>query len=1061
MSDFDEHFRFRDSLTERLVLDVVGPVEGDDEILTDPPVNTYLSGVLFPRRAQEQIVEDTSEADVDMAEAGLEKDEQPDTGVSLANVQSPSSMGLSFSVDAACRALEIKVSAAVYEPVDTAGNPMEASLDEARTTDDSVMRWRRRPLTVTRVIDPVSGNLPVLELAEKLEARVRVRPPDERGAVSVTVTLVNEHRLEGRSLRDPWCFFQCSLEVTAVADHPAIVEQVVPNLGDDDETLLAAMLYRHAPTFATGHGCAADWDQDTRPGASAGVRAVTRVRSSFTPRFDVLLSESNPDIVSTGLRMIDLAEGDTETVLSSLRGLVDGYREWVDGIETKAAGLAATQYSRVAVVQARQCRTAWARMNAGIDLLESDPDVMRAFRLANRAMAIQRSRTVLMRDGTAGDGLAIGLWYPFQIGFVLLCLQGIADPGHDDRGVADLLWFPTGGGKTEAYLGLIAFSTFLRRIRHGEAGAGVTVLMRYTLRLLTLQQFERAATLICAMERVRGEQPDMPGDEISIGMWVGQSATPNSLADAEKALRRLHKGDTLLKQNPVQLRRCPWCGVDIDETHYRVDHGETRLVVACDNEGCHFRDGLPVHLVDQSVYAHRPTLVIATVDKFAQMTWKAEPAALFNRVDGAEGTPPPDLIIQDELHLISGPLGTLVGLYESALDIAADRPKVVASTATIRRAQEQGLALFDREVHQFPPSGLDARDSWFAVEAPAERKPSRRYVGLFAPGTSQATLLVRAYSALLHHASTLDGKDEVRDAYWTLLGYFNSLRLLAAAELQVNDDVAGRLKLLAGDDGAPRDLANTTELTSRASASEIPRRLRQLDKRIPDRDALDVVLATNMISVGVDVDRLGLMAVTGQPQTTAEYIQSTSRVGRRYPGLVVVLYNAARSRDRSHYERFRSYHSALYRQVESTSVTPFSARARDRALHAALIAAARLMIPAARDNAGAARLDDFDTEIRALAERIHERARRVASDEADDTADHLENILDRWDEMIQANADLVYHMPKGFTADTKRRPEYGALLCSFEDDDLLSSFPTMNSLRDVDVETNLLFREGR
>ncbi|MBM0255497.1 helicase-related protein [Micromonospora sp. 4G55] len=1060
MSDFDEHFRFRTDLTERLVLDLFGPAGGTEEILTDEPVNTYLTGVLFPQRGAEDAAEDAAEADIDVAGARLDTDEQPDIGVSMANVQSPSTMGLTFAVDRRCGSLTISVEAAVYEPVDEAGNPVEAEVENARSTDESPIRWRRRAVDAAPVtIDLTLPGRRTHPLVPGLEIRALVREPDQtRGNLTVTVTLVNVHTVQGSFLRDPWCFFQCGLTVTSDSDKPAIVEQLAPSVGDDDETLVSAMLYRHAPTFATGHGCAAEWSEPTTRGASDSRRAVARVCSSFTPIFDVRLSESNTEIDVSGLRMIDLAEGDTDQVLRTIRKLTDGYRRWVEDREAEAAGMSTSPYAEVALDQARECRTTYRRMAAGVDLLARDPEVMRAFKLANRAMATQRARTVMMRDKTSDVDLGIGRWYPFQLGFILLCLKGIADSDDEDRQIADLLWFPTGGGKTEAYLGLVAFTVFLRRIRRRELGGGVTVLMRYTLRLLTLQQFERAATLICAMERVRQDQRDLPGEEISIGMWVGSSATPNKLKDAEASLKKLRAGETLQDNNPVQLRRCPWCGIPIDEFKYRVDLGAQRLVAACGNADCEFRDGLPVHLVDESVYQHRPTLIIATVDKFAQMTWKADPAALFNRRNAPDGTPPPELIIQDELHLISGPLGTLVGLYEAAIDIAANRPKVVASTATIRRAREQGKALFDRDVHQFPPSGLDARDSWFAVEAPPERKPSRRYVGLFAPGTSQATLLVRAYAALLHHAAIIDGKDDVRDAYWTLIGYFNSLRLLAAAELQVNDDVAGRLKLLAGD-GNLREV-ETTELTSRVAASDIPSRLRQLDVRHPDNYALDVVLATNMISVGVDVDRLGLMTVTGQPQTTAEYIQATSRVGRRYPGLVVMLYNAARSRDRSHYENFRAYHSALYRQVESTSVTPFSARARDRALHAALIGAARLTIPDAREDDGAGRLDDFMPELQDLATRILDRVKRIAPDELDSTEKDLDDIISDWTGLVDWNSDLLYHKPK-WAGDTKRRPDSAALLRTFEDDDLPHSFPTMNSLRDVDVETNLLNREGR
>lgn len=371
------------------------------------------------------------------------------------------------------------------------------------------------------------------------------------------------------------------------------------------------------------------------------------------------------------------------------------------------------------------------------------------------------------------------------------------------------------------------------------------------------------------------------------------------------------------------------------------------------------------------------------------------------------------MIVQDELHLISGPLGTLTGLYETAVDALADRPKVIASTATIRRAADQGLRLFDREVRQFPPAGLDARDSWFAVETPREEKASRRYVGLLAPGTSQSTLLIRTYATLLHRAAQARTTDEVRDAYWSLVGYFNSLRLLSAAELQVNDDVVAYLELLAEREGvAVRPVTNYSELTSRIDASEIPTRLKGIEKRFPDEDTVDVLLATNMIAVGVDVDRLGLMAVMGQPQTTAEYIQATSRVGRAHPGLVAVMLNSARSRDRSHYESFQHYHSALYREVESTSVTPFSARARDRGLHAVIVALARILIPAARPNEGAGAVDSYEDVLRGriktlLLKRVHE----VAPEEENAVSQAFDEFVDWWCEEADIHSGLLFEPP--------------------------------------------------
>ncbi|MFE3725022.1 helicase-related protein [Nocardia sp. NPDC059154] len=615
--------------------------------------------------------------------------------------------------------------------------------------------------------------------------------------------------------------------------------------------------------------------------------------------------------------------------------------------------------------------------------------------------------------------------------------------------MADLLWFPTGGGKTEAYLGLIAFTTFLRRLRDPKEGGGVTVLMRYTLRLLTLQQFERAATLICAMEELRRAEPDRLGEEeISIGMWVGASATPNRLADAVTSLDRLRQNLKVQEKNPVQLHSCPWCGTPLSAFDYTVDEANLRMYIRCPSVDCAFHSGLPVHVVDQCVYDAHPTLVIATVDKFASMAWREKTAALFNRDRGPE-TALPELIVQDELHLISGPLGTLTGLYETAVDVAAGRPKVIASTATIRRASDQGKQLFNRVTRQFPPAGLDARDSWFAVESPAESKAARRYVGLLAPGTSQTTLLIRAYAALLHAANTVEADDEVRDAYWTLVGYFNSLRILAGADVQVHDDVVGRLEGLARRDGsALRGDLEHTELTSRADATQVPERLKALERRYPH--ALDVMLATNMISVGVDVDRLGLMAVMGQPQTTAEYIQATSRVGRRHPGLVVVLLNSTRSRDRSHYENFLGFHSALYREVESSSVTPFSARSRDRGLHAVLVALTRLMIPTARPNGAAANIAEFRDEVEGVKKTLLERVDQIEPGEREHTEQALDDIIDWWCELAENKPGLVYEADK-------RHPD--ALLGTHDDPEDFQRIPTLWSLRDVDAESALFMRK--
>ncbi|MFF0560211.1 helicase-related protein [Streptomyces sp. NPDC004266] len=1073
-----EHYRVREELVARLRRELLGPDvdAGDDpdETLTqDAPITRYPIGVLFPRaagrEAREEQLEDIAE-DEGLDEApllGTNRPDDTDTSVDppVSGDRRPSTMGLTFAVapDLAPE-IVIRARAAVYDPVDAEGRPLSARRAEARTTNDQREHWRRRELELPEKTIDITRPGAVTEdlVPDEVQLHVLVRPVSHSsgaGTVTVTVTLINTHIVGEKELQDAFALFQPSLRVRAAGGASAFVERPAALSAVDSETATSRLLHRHAPTFAMGHGCSAHWEWTPPTVGLTEVRrpAIDEIRSEFVPTHEVLLTDSNPEIDSSALDMLGLTERPDAEILETLHGLADGYEQWIEAKVVEAAALDGTPHERAAQERIETCREALGRIREGIGLLADKPDVMEAFRLANRAMAEQRARSAWVKGGRQGEpDLATQRWYPFQIAFMLLCLRGIDDPGHPDRRVSDLLWFPTGGGKTEAYLGLIAFTTFLRRLRLEKNGGGVTVLMRYTLRLLTLQQFERATILICAMERMRAANPARLGDEtISIGMWVGKSATPNDLDVADKQLTKLRGGQSLQKENPVQLHACPWCGTALDAHHYSVDMDSVRMDVRCPGSGCDFAPGLPVHLVDQAVYEARPTLVIATVDKFASMPWREKTAALFNR-DRRDDTPPPELIVQDELHLISGPLGTLTGLYETAVDALADEPKVIASTATIRRAADQGRNLFDRDVHQFPPAGLDARDSWFAVETDRRNKASRRYVGLLTPGTSQSTLLIRTYAALLHQAMCAETSDEVRDTYWTLVGYFNSLRLLSAAELQVNDDVEDYLRLLAERDGTEARVSDRySELTSRVDASLIPARLKEIEKRYPDPDVRDVLLATNMIAVGVDVNRLGLMAVMGQPQTTAEYIQATSRVGRAHPGLVAVMLNSARSRDRSHYENFLHFHSALYREVESTSVTPFSVRSRDRGLHAVVVALARILIPEARENADAGRIDTYVDRLRGeIRPLLTSRVSQVAPEELQDTADAFDEFVDWWQRKARAHGGLLYEPRTGNSTP--------ALLRSFDDEsEGAGAWSTLWSLRDVDAESALFMEASR
>ena len=629
-----------------------------------------------------------------------------------------------------------------------------------------------------------------------------------------------------------------------------------------------------------------------------------------------------------------------------------------------------------------------------------------------------------------------------------MSVNSIVNPELPERDLVDLIWFPTGGGKTEAYLGLTAFTIFYRRMAYSGESGGTTVIMRYTLRLLASQQFVRAGTLICACEAIRKDSSgkkkypsyDLGTGPITIGLWIGGTHTPNRNTGAQGCaqghLEELNKASAKSlryakdKHNKFQILKCPWCGTklvrEVDSTGKKcvgqwgyAMKDNKHFYMYCPQEKCLFESRLPIQVVDEELYENPPTLLFGTVDKFAMMAWNGAVASFFGSYSKNRT---PELIIQDELHLISGPLGTMVGLYEAAVDKLCSkkgvRPKIVASTATIRRAKDQCASLYNREVRQFPPPGLDAEDSYFSREASSDEKPGRIYVGIMPAGKTKAMMEVRLISTILQRVHMMPFSDEVKDKFWTLATYFNSLRDLGKCSTLVDDDVKDNIRRIAyrfGRRNGARPTGAASELTSRVSTTQLNDTLDRLEHLTYCKEnqknrkyAIGVLLATNMISVGVDVDRLNIMLLVGQPKLTSEYIQASSRVGRTYPGMAIVLYDGSKSRDRSHYEQFHAYHDSFYKYVEPTGLTPFSKPARDRAMHAVAISLMRLAHNFAEDESAAM----FDKDISAVKEvqnYILQRAREInermdfpLSDETPAIERELIDFWEKWAEDLAA-----------------------------------------------------------
>jgi hypothetical protein len=977
----------RNSLVQRLEQDLIGP-DLETELISDLPSDKYLSGILFPMETKLDPEEDD---ELRGAESDGEEASETD-GAGLFMAIRPASAGLSFAVEVEPgHAGEVLVALAcgIYSPV----------LPEGATPKQRP-QWQRTP-AVGRLTVPLDGSPTTLNFSEVPGAELYVRVSREGQLRFVTLTAVNRNKSEGgKTASEPHAFFQVELKVVCGAGS-RFAPRPSRRMPTDDDGRVAELIYRDAKEYAVGHTCSARWTF----GSNGEVSAIS---STWSPTAVVCAMKVDGDVEFAGLRANAqlkplsaswLASANDEQLVQGLNLLTTAYGAWLTRQASRVTTLPASLHAQ-AMANLQVCRDGLSRMEGSIALITSNANVRTAFRLAQQAMVIQR-RWVRKEANL--------VWRPFQLGFQLLSLESLAIPSHSDRQVMDLLWFPTGGGKTEAYLALTGFILFLRRIRNPNApdeGEGVAVLMRYTLRLLTIQQFQRASAMVLACEHLRrgsarpapAAQASLGAIPFSIGLWVGGGATPNTYDDARRALSNPTGGGS----TPRQLVNCPACEQALT---WRANHADKSIRVSCQNASCEFGQSdsqLPVWTVDSDVYRQRPSLVIATVDKFAQLARNLSTGALFGR--GPHGGSAPDLIIQDELHLISGPLGTITGLYEMAVDYLCQRgdirPKIIGSTATIRRAADQIHALFDRDTYQFPPSCIDASNSGFALED--RSAPGRLYMGVTTAGRSPKFTLQAVCGSLLQAASAVPGTPKQRDPYWTLVAYFNSLRELGGAVVLMLDDVSASIGQYAQRrQEQARETTEPVELTSGVPSSEIPERLEQLLRECGDPEAVDTLLASNMISVGVDVPRLGLMVVNGQPKTMSEYIQATSRVGREFPGVIVSIYNQARVRDRSHFETFTNWHSTLYRDVEATSVTPFASRARDKALPAVLVAMVRHLVMGMDT---AFRLDAAKRALIApLVEEIERRAERIAPDELSGLSEKLRSLLDEW----QSRNDLA------------------------------------------------------
>tara|TARA_B100000315_G_scaffold260878_1_gene326730 strand:+ start:2890 stop:6507 length:3618 start_codon:yes stop_codon:yes gene_type:complete len=979
-------------------------------------------------------------------------------------------------------------------------------------------------LPVDSTLEPLPKNKGITFIATKRNGK---GVPED--GVLITFSVINNNiskviQESGRPIIKNWhCFFQSGVTVELQDNKYNFIPLRSNNgLHTHRDKKINELLYRNKPSYAVGHGCAASYNEEKSH--------LTLVKTDSFPEYEMMKIDPKQEERFSEINLSFMHFADKpDLFIKDLKSLTKKYEQWLSKLKNKAEALS-DEYKETAFSNIESCSKTVTRMKEGLKILSNNefPHAVTAFIFMNKAIMMQhlRSKQSIKRwhqktDFTfelIDDYVDIDIynektwperinykpsWYPYQLAFILLNIKSIVYPESVEREYVECLWFPTGGGKTEAYLGLIAFTIFYRRLLDPEC-RGVTAVMRYTLRLLTAQQFQRASSLIAACDFIRRDKTELLGsndNRISIGLWVGGTVSPNSRKIAVENYSDLVNTNKIQStDNLLVVTKCPWCSAEMGKTYVKVHNSNTkkhrclsykkvsagrgsRIAYLCKNKQCQFSTiELPVYVVDDDIYDYKPTLLIGTVDKFAQLPWGNDIRAV-NLFKSSNTQDSPDLIIQDELHLISGPLGSIVGIYENTIQNIFSKvsvkkqiyPKIIASTATVTRASEQINSLYNtgidknvyikEYVNLFPHPAIDYDDSFFGKEI-NDNNQSRIYIGLnptayHDPKTAQ----VRIISSILQAAKDIEVDEEhLRDPYWTLLIYYNSLRELSGASALLDQDVISYLKKIQRRKNADvlEEIYNLekserkwdqtclrspfiykVELAARQT-KDIGKALEQLEIEYPrnDKKPVDVCLATNMVSVGVDISRLGVMLVTGQPKTTSEYIQATSRIGRAHPGVVFVWYNNSRPRDKSHFEQFMSYHQRIYGLVEPTSITPYSIPVRDRALHAQIITLARYFgIRHASDIVN----NDVKEKIKSV---IMSKVSSIEKSEVEGTEKDIEKIFNNWEKFDVTNwGTMSGYLPNN--EECFLMYPYGK-----EPPDNMKSrtFKTLTSMRNVDAD---------
>ena len=1082
----------REDILKYIENQFMGPPRGEphelDYIKDYRPYQHLVTGMLFP---QDAIIDSENYSrDSTIVDTSIDP-------LSLSFTYLTAVVGMSINVPENINKINIRCSACFYTE------------EESKTNNEDNEKekyWKRKDIDEELlVVELKDHEINIFDDRAKID--IRIFKSGNNKLVRITMInnkikekrgRVNQSDILTRVSMDSW------ITNGKILPYPKVFRST--NDGEEEEQQI---LYKDEHIYGIGHACSVKWRD--KKNSIENIVSLDFIPTGITKGSKSTLEEYEN---SKSIDMEFLANPQNKkNIISELKKFKEPYDDWVKKTINELTKLKKNSTDSLSFVLTGSHEKAidklitklgktLDRISSGIDFLEKNSLALSAFQFANKAMLMQMVHQSYYQKIINADDLNYKFfkrnhnfvsdfnnidysdltkifgsnykkfeWRPFQLAYFLMTCKSTVINDDEDRETVDLIWFSTGGGKTEAYLFVSAFLIFFNKLMNPES-SGVEIIMRYTLRLLTQDQFIRTSRMIIACEKIRRENENIFGrNEIGIGLWIGGGISPNDYESkgpkspgSTEILKELKKHPNPDCESPFSIAVCPWCNTNLvpekqsDEKSYGFVGYDNHFSINCPSDSCEFHERLPIQVVDEAIYDNPPTFILGTVDKFVRLAHKFKSGnLLFNK----ETQKSVNLIIQDELHLISGPLGTITGGIEAALDTMLSfwgvKPKYMAATATIRGAANQIKKLYARNVETFPPSGITHADRFFSKID--ENDEGRLYAGIMSQGHTAVTTTVRIAAALSQSVEEISAPHEELDGYHTLVIYHNSRNEKSKTKTLAAQDIPERIKQIASGNNQREKNNNAPRIYEENGiaelSSDVPDELfetrKRLDLKRGDQDAIDVLSVTNIIQVGIDIQRLAVMQVTGQPKTSAEFIQATSRVGRGdNKGLVVVNYIATNPRDRSHYEQFNGYINSVNRFIEPTSVTPSAEPALKRTLPTCLVMLAKHILELGQ-NSDAINFEYTNNNLAIqIIDSFKERLLKSDPSEKVNIEKYIKSYVEEWENFILKNNRVNYHAKF-----SKSAKDVKFLTKDYGDTKNEALWDILSSMRNVDSEVGI------